>query len=288
MKKVSLFVLFFSISLGSFSQNSILWEVSGNGLTTPSYVMGTLKFIGVKEFYLPKEVVAKMGQCKLFAIEDQVDHKAQMELNKAVHFPKGKSLATELAPEDYKKIVDFFSSEFKISKASFDKNFGKLTPLALSINMTRMALGEDVRYYDIELLTLAKKDKLETYSLEPIKREAEALQAFPMKDQEKALVHSVENFEKQKSEYRKLEVAYLRGDLDKVFEYSLHPTENNPVFIEEFYSKRNKEWMPKIEKMMKSKPSFIAVGVSHLEGESGILNLLKQSGYTLTALPVTH
>ena len=135
---------------------------------------------------------------------------------------------------------------------------------------------------------MAKKDKLETYSLEPIKREAEALQAFPMKDQEKALVHSVENFEKQKSEYRKLEVAYLRGDLDKVFEYSLHPTENNPVFIEEFYSKRNKEWMPKIEKMMKSKPSFIAVGVSHLEGESGILNLLKQSGYTLTALPVTH
>ena len=46
--------------------------------------------------------------------------------------------------------------------------------------------------------------------------------------------------------------------------------------------------MPKIEKMIASKPSFIALGVSHLEGEKGILNLLKQKGYTLTPIPVSH
>ncbi len=272
----------------AFSQNSILWEISGNGLQSPSYVMGTLKFIGEKEFYLPAEAVARLKTAKIFAIEDQVDHKAQLELNKAVHFPQGKSLATELAPADYEKIQKFFEKEFRIPKAKFDKEYARLIPLALSINMTRMALGESVKYYDIELLKLAKKNKIETYSLEPIERESQAIQAFPMADQEAALIHSVGNFEKQKSEYKNLEDAYVRGDLDKVFEYSLHPTENNPVFIEEFYNKRNLEWLPKIEKMMKSKPSFVAVGVSHLEGEKGLLNLLTQKGFTITPIQVSR
>jgi len=92
----------------------------------------------------------------------------------------------------------------------------------------------------------------------------------------------------KKTEYKNLEDAYVRGDLDKVFEYSLHPTENNPIFIEEFYTKRNLEWLPKIEKMVKSKPSFVAVGVSHLEGEKGLLNLLKQKGFSVTPIKVTR
>lgn len=288
MKKKLHIILFILCYHSALSQSSILWEISGNGLTTPSYLMGTLKFIGEKEFYLPKEAISKLTVCKTFAIEDQIDHKAQLELNKAVHFPKGKSLATEFSPADYERIRSFFESQFKIPKTRFDKEFSKLIPLALSITMTRLSLGEQVKYYDIELLILAKKNKLETYSLEEITRESAAIQAFPMKDQEAALLHSIANFEKQKSEYLKLEVAYLRGDLDKVFEYSLHPTENNPIFIDEFYTKRNLEWLPKIAKMINSKPSFIAVGVSHLEGEKGLLNLLKEKGYTLSPLRVSH
>ncbi len=288
MKKKLNIILFILCYHSAHSQSSILWEISGNGLTTPSYLMGTLKFIGEKEFYLPKEAISKLAVCKTFAIEDQVDHKAQLELNKAVHFPNGKSLATELSPADYERVRSFFESQFKIPKTRFDKEFSKLIPLALSITMTRLSLGEQVKYYDIELLILAKKNKLETYSLEEINRESAAIQAFPMKDQEAALLHSIANFEKQKSEYLKLEVAYLRGDLDKVFEYSLHPTENNPIFINEFYTKRNLEWLPKITKMINSKPSFIAVGVSHLEGEKGLLRLLKEKGYTLTPLRVSH
>ena len=99
MKKVLLLFVSAFITLTGFGQNSILWEISGNGLTAPSYIMGTLKFIGEKEFYLPKEAESRMKLCKTFAIEDQVDHKAQMELNKAIHFPKGKSLATELSAD---------------------------------------------------------------------------------------------------------------------------------------------------------------------------------------------
>ena len=287
MKKlIPLLVLTLATSF-SFGQKSILWEISGNGLEKPSYLLGTLKFIGEREFIFPKEFKEKMDQCKIFAIEDQVDHKAQMELNKALHFPKGKSLATELTPEDYAKVVAFMEKEFKLPKAKFEKDLGKLIPLALSINMTRMALGEKVRYYDIELLLTAKHEKLKTYSLEPITREAQAIQEFPMEEQKQALMESIQNFEAQKNEYMQMEAAFDANDLDKIFALTLHPTEDHPDFVKSFYTDRNLEWMPKIEKMMHDKPAFIAVGITHLEGDQGLLALLQAKGYTLTPVPLT-
>lgn len=269
-------------------ENSILWEISGQGITKPSYLFGTLKFIGEKEYFLPKEATDKIKASELFVIEDQVDHHAQHELNKALHFPKGETLANHLTAGDYQKVVELFEREFKITKTQFESKYARLKPLAISISMTRLALGEKVKFYDIELLRFAKKNKLKTFSLESVQREAEAINTFSIADQGVALMHGVENFEKQKDEFKKLMADYPQGNLEEIFEFTLHPLENNTQFIEEFYFKRNEEWLVKIEKMVKENVAFISVGIAHLEGDRGLLNLLKSKGYTLTPIPVTR
>ncbi|MEI9921698.1 MAG: TraB/GumN family protein [Bacteroidota bacterium] len=282
MKKL-LPLLFILTFIGAQAQQQLIWEISGNGLTKKSYLMGTLKFIGEKEFYMPPKASELIKQVEIFAIEDEVDHHAQHELNTALHFPKGQSLSNVVSAEDLKKIKDTFQKEFGINAADFDKKYAHIKPLPLSIIMTRLSLGEKVRFYDIELLLIAKKHDVTAYSLEPIEREAEALNVFTIEEQVKALMHSVNNFAAQKEEFRKLMVDYRGGkNLEEIFDYTLHPLENNPRFIEEFYSKRNAEWLPKIEKMMNDDSSFIALGISHLEGEKGILKLLEGKGYTLT------
>jgi len=268
-------------------QNSILWEVSGNDLAHSSFLLGSLKFIGEKEYILHTEIDNKLKTSELFAIEDEVNHHAQHELNKAIHFPKGQSLRDVLTEDDYNTVVSFFETEFNISKKRFNKNYANLKPLALSITMTRLSLNEGVKFYDIELLKLANDLRIPTYSLEPIEREAEAFNAFPVEIQATALMHSIDNFPNQKSEYEKLEEAYIQGDIDRVFEYSLHPFENNELFIEEFYFKRNEEWLPKLEKMFAENKSFVTVGITHLKGERGLLNLLRSRGYTVTPISVT-
>lgn len=247
--------------------------------------MGTLKFIGEKEYYMPTNIQPLLRSCEQFAIEDRVDHHAQHELNKALHFPKGQSLATA-SPEVYAKTQAFFARELAIPQATFDARYAKLKPLAISMTMIRLSLGEGVKFYDMELLKMAKANKLKTYSLETIEREAQALNAYPMADQLTALSHSIENFAALKDEFKKLMADYPKGELEEIFQYTLHPIENNPVFVNEFYTKRNAEWMEKIKKMMAQSPSFIAVGVSHLEGEGGLLALLKKEGYTLETVPV--
>lgn len=288
LKYVLVIFLSFLIVESGRAQNSIFWEISGKELKSPSYLFGTLKFIGEKEFYLPAQVTNRLKSCQIFAIEDEVDHHAQHELNKALHFAKGQTLATQLTAEEYKLVQEFFLKEFGISKSLFESKYATVKPLALSILMTRLSLGEKVKFYDIELLTFANKHNLESYSLESIDREAAALNSFPIEDQAKSLLHSVRNFEKQKSEYQKIMADYPAGNLEEIFEYTLHPTENNPLFLEEFYYKRNEEWLPKIEKMMADKTSFISVGISHLEGDRGLLALLKAKGYILTGIQIKN
>ncbi|MCW5910986.1 MAG: TraB/GumN family protein [Cyclobacteriaceae bacterium] len=268
--------------------NSILWEVTGNGISRPSYLLGTLKFTGEKEFYFPQEAKDKIRSADLFAIEDQVDHHAQHELNKALHFEKGESLATHTTPQQYNQVVTLFEKEFGISKSAFESKYARLKPLAISVAMTRLSLGERVKFYDIELLRFAKANKVKTYSLEKIEREAAALNSFPVNEQVLALLHGVTYFEEQKAEFVKLMNDYPQGNLEEIVEYTLHPLDNNRKFIEAFYYKRNEEWLPKIEKMMKNNIAFICVGIGHLEGERGLLALLKAKGYTLTPIKITR
>ncbi|MBX7125204.1 MAG: TraB/GumN family protein [Cyclobacteriaceae bacterium] len=286
VKRIFLLLLVFAIAPASIAHTSILWEVSGNGLSQPSYVLGTLKFVNEKDFFIPGAITQAMDKVQIFAIEDQVDHHHQHELNKAIHFSNGKDLHSVLSPAEYDKTASLFATEFGISRKRFDTDYARMIPLALSITMTRLSLKESLKYYDIELLHIAHEHKLKSFSLEPIEREAEAIQQFPMDEQARALLHSVNTFERQKEEFRQLVQAFRAGDIDKVFEYSQHPTENNPRFTEAFFTQRNKEWLPKIDKMMHEAPALIAVGVSHLEGTSGLLQLLRDKGFTVKPVPV--
>lgn len=244
--------------------------------------MGTLKFIGENEYYLQPNAIALLKQCTLFAVEDQVDHHAQHEMNTAIHFPKGESLSKVMAPADYRKLKDLFLKEFGVKGKVFEKNYAHIKPLALSMVMLRLSLGEKVRYYDIELLSIARANNLHVYSLEAVEREAEALNTFTMEEQVKALQHTLNNFGRQKEEQRKMMADYKAGDLEEIFEYTMHPIETNPNFIAEFYAKRNQEWMPKIERMVREHGSFLCIGIAHLEGDHGIIKLMEAKGYRLT------
>jgi uncharacterized protein len=109
-------------------------------------------------------------------------------------------LATQLSPSDYNLVQMLIKKEFGINKSVFEKKYAQIKPLPLAILKTRLSLGEEVKFYDVELLKFANKNNLESYSLDSADRQAEALNTYPMKDQVKTLLHSMANFETQKPE----------------------------------------------------------------------------------------
>jgi hypothetical protein len=44
---------------------------------------------------------------------------------------------------------------------------------------------------------------------------------------------------------------------------------------------RNMNWIPKMSAIMKKEAVFFAVGAGHLSGDYGVINLLRNAGYTV-------
>ncbi|MEY3100443.1 MAG: hypothetical protein RIS63_1345 [Bacteroidota bacterium] len=60
-----------------------------------------------------------------------------------------------------------------------------------------------------------------------------------------------------------------------------------PLYADDLHDlivKRNQKWIPIITELIQKNPTFIAVGAAHLPGNDGVLNLLKEAGYTITPI----
>ena len=52
--------------------------------------------------------------------------------------------------------------------------------------------------------------------------------------------------------------------------------------IDEFLGKRNEKWISRMVEKMDQQPVFFAVGAGHLWGDTGLISLLRNEGYTVT------
>jgi len=77
---------------------------------------------------------------------------------------------------------------------------------------------------------------------------------------------------------KKMLEAWEAGDTATILamEAASQPPEQFKAVLED----RNRNWLPKIEKMLNEKRTFmITVGAAHLPGPNGVVNLLRQAGY---------
>jgi uncharacterized protein len=51
--------------------------------------------------------------------------------------------------------------------------------------------------------------------------------------------------------------------------------------MDDLLDKRNNKWMEVLPKAMKKGPQFVAVGALHLAGKAGLIQQLRDQGYTV-------
>lgn len=265
----------------SYSENALLWEITGNDLDQPSYVYAILKFIPEEKYYFPKNAEKAFASCGILATETSLDHHAKHELNKAAHLAHGKTLKDVMSEKDYVNLEELFIGKLGVTKLKFDLVYKKFKPIMLSTTITRLAMEGNIKYYEPELMIKAHESGMISMGLETVEREVMALESFSLEDQVTALNHTVNNIDKQLEDYNAVVNAFILGDLHKTLEYTLHPVENNEDFRQSFIVERNREWIPKIIEYMHMSPTFFAIGASHMADENGVLHLLEEAGYTI-------
>lgn len=290
MKRLSLIIAVLAVALASQAQ--LLWKVSGNGLGRPSYIFGTHHMAPSTMIDQIPGINAAIDGCDIVVGEIEKDSlmskEAQMKMANAM-----------IAPTDSTLDMLYTPTEYAVIEKVFDKYFGAmgvklaqmktLKPNAISTQLQAM---QAVKYFpnfdannliDIAVQDRANKAGRPSASLESLQEQIDLLFNAPLTEQAKNLLEACRQdafFQEQSSA---LAEAYMHQDLDKLMAVMTDATmggESEEAMEVLIYS-RNRSWAEKLVKIMPERTCLVCVGAGHLPGPQGLLQLLRDKGYTV-------
>lgn len=265
--------------------SSLLWEISGNGLEQPSYLFGTIHIIGKDDYFWTDVMNEKFNKTESLVLEIDMENTMMMMFSMLgnVRMKKGVTLQELLTAEEYKMVADYFNDEMGMPITMFDR----IKPMFTSMMIAEGGQSgmEETMSYEMELMEKAKKREMKIDGLETVKYQMSMFDSIPYEDQAKMLVEAVQgDDEESESSMDAMVELYKQQDIDGLYQLIMQEDSDMEDFEDILLVTRNKNWIPKIENMAAKKPTFFAVGAGHLPGKQGVINLLKEAGYTLTPI----
>ena len=281
---VGILVLFTSCSTQpvnrdkSNPESSLLWEISGNGLEKPSYLFGTMHIISKDDFFMPKHAMESLEKTDALVLEMDIDIPVKEQVAMAQHIilPDGKTLADYMSVEDYELFKSICIDSLGIGEGKF-KRYSHMKPIFLSGILMAEYVGK-VESYEKYFMSKSKKLDKEFIPLETLEFQLSMFDKIPIEEQVKDMKAT-----ELIPELNKLIDSYLSQDLTRI-QTVIEETEMDDKTEWDLLINRNLNWKVQLIELMPKKSLFIAVGAAHLPGEQGVINLLKDSGYTVKPL----
>jgi len=283
MKKFLLFwALGCSFLLGAQTlEKSLLWKISGNGLSQPSYLYGTIHM--TCDNTLDEATKKAIANTQQLYLELDMDDPAMMgAMMQGINMKDGVTMDQLVSPEDYKAVDAFFKKRLGMSVDAMKS----MKPMLLSAMLLPASLGCTPKSIEEALMAEIRKKNGETYGLESVAEQLAVFDAIPYKVQMEELVKSAkEDGQNDMDEINDLLKIYDSKDLDAMVEASLK-SENRTTseFGDELLTNRNRNWISRISRIAKEKPTFFGVGAAHLGGPDGVIRLLRKAGFKVEAV----
>lgn len=276
MKKLFFGVVICLFSGAIWAQQTILYKISGNGLSKPSYVYGTMHI--TCDAKLESATLEALKNTTQLYLELDMDDPTMQATMMTGMLMKDKTIKSMVAEADWKLLDDFMSKKLGMSAMLINN----MKPAMLTTLLTPGMLDCPMQSIEEALMKVAKDQKKEILGLESIAEQMAIFDAIPYETQIEELLQIVKNFSAAQAELKQLMAVYQSKDLDAL---STHISKQNALFNTDFQQvildERNSKWIPLIERVAKEKPTFFGVGAGHLPGAKGVLSLLRQKGYVV-------
>ena len=264
------------------SDNTLLWEVSGNGLTKASYLFGTFHLLCKEDInFSPALKQAIIKSNEIYLELDMDDPATLFGGIMLMNMQGGKKLKDLYTAEEYKRLTNYFKDSLKTPVGLFQ---GLKPGFLVALLYPKMMPCSDVSSVEESIMHLAKGGGKEIKGLETMAFQASIFDSIPYEKQAQELLTAIDSMEKSKVYFSLMLSAYKNQRLDEIENII-----NNPEFGIEtnqdiLLVNRNKNWVAQLKDIMKKEPVFIAVGAGHLPGKAGLVALLRAEGYVVRAL----
>ncbi len=288
-----LLTLFFSLVIATPLQarqneeavpsKSCLWEVQTS--STRVFLLGSLHVLKSSAYPLAAEIGRAYAASQRLVFETNLG--AMMEpaaLAKMMElglYPEGQDLFQNISGATRKTL------EKKMQDLGLPpSNFRRFKPWFIALNLTTLEmqrLGFNPLYgIDLHFYTKAKADEKELAYLESVEYQMNLLGKMNMQDQTSFLTQTLKDLDISARLADDMMQAWQNGEADDLYDLLLKSFEDHPGIEDRLLTRRNKDWLPQIEKMLKTpQTTMVIVGAGHLIGPDGLVELLEQKGYTV-------
>ena len=300
MKKILLIAAVLIAGFATNTQAQILYRISGKGLESPSYIVGTYHLAPASfADSIPGMKTAIDGTqqvCGELDLMDAFKPENAARLMKAQMLPEGVTLSSLFTAEQLERLnallLEVMGTNLK--DEAFAAQMEKMTPVALSTTLTLTAyIKQTPSFNPMELIdnyfqTLAMQSGKSIKGFETVDFQMEVLYGAPLEKQANDLICLVDHFDDANEMAKLVTTAYFTQNLQQIDEVMEQESEMDCGTTEEeeetLIYNRNRNWVDMMPEMMVEKPTLFVVGAAHLCGEKGVLNLLEKAGYTIEGM----
>lgn len=266
---------------------SLFWEITGNGLSRPSYLFGTMHVSSKMVFHLPDSFYLGIKNCDVVALETNPESWQEDLVKYDVDANSYGRLRNPWAnfrqmPSDYLNIrsLQFDRYEKQIEAALYSRP-STINNLLYRNYSDYSSDFEENTYLDMYIYQVGKKMGKRVAGVEKYD-ESMKLMMEAYRDAAKEKNHKQKSFDNDDTySADRLQEAYRTGNLDLLDSIN-RVNSFSDAFDEKFLYSRNLLQANSIDSILKTKSSlFVGVGAAHLPGTRGVIEILRRRGYKL-------
>ena len=276
----------------------LLYKISGKGLTEPSYIVGTYHLAPASFVDSIPGIRQAMDNCQQvygeLAMDKMLDADSVAIMQKALLLPDGMTIDKLLSADEMGRLNAYMKEVMgmDMNHPLVGQQMNKMSPVALSTTLTMLSFAKKSPTTDLQNLLdqYFQKEALAqgkiVGGLETMAFQTQVLYSGKSLERQKELLMClVDNAKFMGEMVNGVIKAFFAQDLEAIktaIDMKLNNScDSTPEEDAELIDNRNANWLTKMPGIMASKPTLFAVGAGHLPGEKGVLNLLRQAGYTV-------
>ena len=278
--------LFLALIASSTHAQTSLWEVSKNGFKL--YLGGTLHMLSEDDYPLPPAFAKAYESSAKLVLETDLEavRKPQLQqrmLKKMTH-GRGESLSTEIQTSTY-EAVDTFMRARGLSIEAFETMKPALVAITLTV-METQRMGWTAPGIDQHFHGRARRDGKSLGQLETPLQHIDFIATMGDGNEDEILLNTLNEMHSVQADLHMLRESWRSGDAQTLARVGLASMQQKfPGTYRSLLVQRNENWLPQIEQMLRTDEiEVVLVGVLHLVGRDGLLQILRSRGYTLTQM----
>lgn len=220
--------------------------------------------------------------------ESMMSQESQVLMAQAMMAPADSTLEQLFSPEDYAIVEEVFNKYFGSMGVKLSQ-MNMLKPGAISVQMQAMqAMKHFPNLNENELIDMAVQTRANemgrpSIGLETIQEQIDLLFNTPLTEQAEGLLDACKKDDLFTIQSSALVEAYMALDLTRIEEIFTDPElgGDDAEALDALIYDRNRSWAEKLARMMPERACLVCVGAGHLPGDQGLLQLLRDRGYTV-------